>query len=45
MKEPTIKQRLAKIEHVLFNGVTHELKWHRYFLLIILALAITKLFV
>lgn len=45
MKEPTIKERLARIEQVLFNGVTHELKWHRYFLLLILMLAIAKLFV
>lgn len=45
MKEPTVKERLAEIERVLFNGVTHELKLHRYFLLLILALAIAKLFV
>ena len=43
-KEPTIKERLAKIEQVLFNEIRHEMKLHRWVLLILLALAAAKLF-
>ncbi len=36
-KEPTIRERLARIEKYLFNEIKHELRWHRILLLIILA--------
>lgn len=36
MKEPTIKDRLAKIEQVLYNEIRHEMKWHRWLLLVII---------
>lgn len=44
-KEPTIKERLARIEQVLFNEIKHEIKLHRWILLVLFALAVAKLFV
>ena len=36
-KKPTLGDRLDKIETVLCNEIWHELRWHRWLLLIILA--------
>ena len=43
-KELTIRQRLARIEQVLFNEIKHEMKLHRWALAVLLALAVAKLF-
>lgn len=40
-KEPTIKERLTRIEHIIANEIKHELRWHKILLLIILAAIIT----
>ena len=37
MKEPTIKEQLKELKHVICNEIKHELKWHRWLLLIILS--------
>ena len=42
-RNPTLHQRLDKIEWVLYNEIKHELKLHRWLLGIILAVGGTLL--